>query len=87
VIPTAILLGFFGGLLPRVRWWAIPAVGLAWPIMLTVVGDPGMSVTRVWIGGFLLGALNGALGVAVAWGFGSTIESLLRRFRARAQAH
>ena len=63
MIPTAILLGMFGGLIPRYRWWSVPVIGLIWSITLTFSGDPTLSLTQVWIAGFALGAVNGAVGV------------------------
>lgn len=65
MIPTAIFFGLIGGLIPRYRWWSIPAIGVIWSIMLTVGGDPTMSFVQVWFAGFVLGALNGAVGVLV----------------------
>lgn len=65
MIPTAILLGFIGGLIPRYRWWSIPAIGVIWSIMLTLDGDPTMSFVQIWFAGFVLGSINGAVGVIV----------------------
>lgn len=65
MIPTAILLGLIGGLIPRYRWWSIPAIGVIWSIMLTLSGDPTMSFVQIWFSGFVLGAVNGAVGVIV----------------------
>jgi hypothetical protein len=67
MIRTAILFGLIGGLIPRYRWWSVPVIGVIWSIMLTVGGDPTMSLAQIWIGGFLFGAVNGAVGVAVTW--------------------
>lgn len=66
MIPTAIVLGFIGGLIPRYRWWSIPAIGVIWSIMLTLGGDPTMSFIQIWFAGFVFGAVNGAVGVIVA---------------------
>lgn len=67
MIPIAILLGLIGGLIRRYRWWSVPAIGVIWSVMLTVGGDPNMSLPQIWIGGFLLGAANGAAGVMASW--------------------
>jgi hypothetical protein len=65
MIPAAIFFGLIGGLIPRYRWWSIPAIGVIWSIILTVGGDPTMSLVQIWFPGFVLGALNGAVGVLV----------------------
>jgi hypothetical protein len=67
MIPIAIFFGLIGGLIPRYRWWSVPATGVIWSVMLAVGGDPNMSVGQIWIGGFLLGAANGAVGVMASW--------------------
>lgn len=67
MIPTAIFIGIIGGLIPRYRWWSIPAIGVIWSAMLTVGGDPDMSFSEIWIGGLFLGAANGAVGVVASW--------------------
>jgi len=67
MIPTAILLGLMGGLIPRYRWWSIPVIGVIWSIELSTLGDPSMSLAQIWFAGFVLGALNGAIGVAFTW--------------------
>ena len=63
MIPTAILLGLFGGLMPRYRWWSVPVIGVTWSVMLAVSGDRSLSLAQIWIAGFALGAVNGAVGV------------------------
>jgi hypothetical protein len=68
MIPNAILLGFVGGLISRYRWWSIPAIGVIWSITLTIGGDPTMSFVQIWVAGFVLGAINGAVGVLVTSG-------------------
>jgi len=67
MIPTAILLGLIGGAVPRYRWWAVPIVGIVWAIILEATGDPNISFAGIWFGGFLIGSLNAAIGVGVAW--------------------
>lgn len=67
MIPTAIILGLIGGLIPRYRWWSIPAIGIIWSIILATAGDPTLSIAQVWIGGFFFGAVNGAVGVLFTW--------------------
>lgn len=52
MIPTAILLGLIGGLIPRYRWWSIPVIGIIWSIILTTEGDPTASIAQIWIGAF-----------------------------------
>lgn len=79
MIPTAILLGLIGGMVPRYRWWAIPAVGIVWSIILETSGDPGLVFAEIWIGGFALGALNAALGVAVAWALAGANDAIRTR--------
>jgi hypothetical protein len=78
VIPTAIFLGLIGGLIPRYRWWSIPVIGVIWSIILTNEGDPTMSLAQIWIAGFIFGALNGAVGVAVTWASWTIISSVFR---------
>lgn len=78
MIPTAIFLGLIGGLIPRYRWWSIPVIGVFWSIMLSISGDPSMSLAQIWIGGFVLGAINGAVGVAFTWGLSRIIHVLLQ---------
>lgn len=74
MIPTAILLGLMGGLIPRYRWWSIPVIGVIWSIELSTLGDPSMSIVQIWIAGFILGALNGAVGVAFTWALARFIQ-------------
>lgn len=91
MIPTAIFFGLIGGLIPRYRWWSVPAIGVIWSVMLTVGGDPNMSLAEIWISGFFFGAANGAVGVFVSWLVVTVIGLLipqtrgevLRRLRAR----
>ncbi|MGH8952451.1 MAG: hypothetical protein ACRDX9_13590 [Acidimicrobiia bacterium] len=75
MIPTAILLGLIGGLIPRYRWWSIPVIGVIWSVILTTSGDPTMSFAQIWIAGFALGALNGAVGVAVTWSLAHVVSA------------
>ncbi|MEX1126288.1 MAG: hypothetical protein WEE53_11550 [Acidimicrobiia bacterium] len=86
MVPTAILLGLFGGLIPRFRWWSIPVIGAIWSILLSVEGDPSMSVVQIWIGGLAIGAVNGAIGVAFTWGVSKVIHVFAQRVRHRAVA-
>jgi hypothetical protein len=81
MIPAAILYGLIGGLLPRYRWWAIPAIGVIWSTTLTISGDPTMSLAQIWIGGFFLGALNGAVGVVITWSVWKLIQLVFRLVR------
>jgi hypothetical protein len=76
MIPTAILLGLIGGAVPRYRWWAVPVVGIVWPIIPETAGDPGMTFSEVWLGGFALAALNAAVGVAVTWALTGAISAI-----------
>jgi hypothetical protein len=76
MIPIAIFLGLIGGLIPRYRWWSVPTIGLTWSVMLAVGGDPNMSLPQIWIGGFLLGAANGAVGVTASWLVVNAIDRL-----------
>ncbi|HJR87540.1 MAG TPA: hypothetical protein VJ930_07800 [Acidimicrobiia bacterium] len=88
MIPTAILLGLFGGLIPRYRWWSIPVIGIIWSIILTTTGDPTASIAQIWIGGFFLGAVNGAVGVAwtwLVWKLILFVSGLVRRSGSRKQ--
>jgi hypothetical protein len=86
VIPTAILLGMFGGLFPRYRWWSVPVIGLIWSIILTISGDPTLSLTQVWIAGFALGAVNGAVGVLFTVAVANAVNLVGRRFRSSREA-
>ena len=74
MIPTAILLGLIGGLIPRYPWWSIPVIGVIWSIMLSIGGDPTMSLAQIWIGGLVFGAVNGAVGVAFIWALSRIIH-------------
>jgi hypothetical protein len=58
VIPTAIVAGLI--LAVWIRWWAVPIVALGWAVVIAFA-DPSYA-----IGGALLGAVNGAVGVAFA---------------------
>ncbi|HJU51490.1 MAG TPA: hypothetical protein VJ815_04105 [Acidimicrobiia bacterium] len=87
MIPTAILLGLIGGLIPRYRWWSIPVIGVIWSIMLRIGGDPTMSLAQIWIVGFLLGAINGAVGVVFTWGLSRIIHGVFQLFRGRTVEH
>ena len=86
MIPTAILLGLIGGLIPRYPWWSIPVIGVIWSIMLSIGGDLTMSLTQIWIGGFVFGAANGAVGVAFTWRVSRIIHVLFQWIRARTVA-
>lgn len=81
MIPAAILYGLIGGLVPRYRWWAIPVIGVIWSITLTISGDPTMSFAQSWVSGFVLGALNGAVGVAFTWSVWKLIQLVTRVIR------
>lgn len=78
MIPAAILYGLIGGLIPKYRWWAVLVIGVIWSITLTISGDPAMSLAQIWIGGFLIGALNGAVGVAFTWSVWKLIQLVTR---------
>lgn len=80
MIPTAIFYGMVGGLIPRYRWWSVPVTGAIWSIMLTIGGDPTMSLAQIWFAGFALGALNGAIGVGFTWGASKVIHALVDLF-------
>lgn len=67
LIPIAVFAGLIGGLIPRYRWLSIPVIGFVWSIILALGGDPTMSVAQIWLGGFLIGAANGAVGVVFTW--------------------
>ncbi len=77
--PTAILLGLVGGLTRRYRWWSVPVIGVIFSIMLAVSGDPSMSFAQIWVGGFVLGAINGAVGVSFTWAASQTIKAMVQR--------
>lgn len=81
MIPTAILLGLIAGLIPRYRWWSISVIGAIWSIMLSVAGDPTLSVPQIWIGGFFFGAVNGAVGVVFTWLVWKLIQFVSRLVR------
>jgi hypothetical protein len=84
MMPSAILLGLAGGLIPRFHWWTSPAIGLLWSVVLSVDGDPTMSAAQIWIAGFALGTANGAVGIAVTRGVVTATDAISERFRARA---
>jgi hypothetical protein len=83
MIPTAILLGLIAGLIPRYRWWSIPVIGVIWSILLSAGGDPSMSFAQIWIVGFMIGALNGALGVAFTWAVATSVHAVYQWIRQR----
>lgn len=74
MIPTVILVGVVIG-----RWWAIPFIGVAWAVLLSVedVCTGGCSG-----GAFVFACANGAVGVAIHRGV-RWLLSLLRRGRTR----
>lgn len=86
MIPTAIFLGLVGGLVPHYRWWSIPVIGVIWSIMLSIGGDPSMSLAQIWIAGFVFGAINGAVGVAFTWGLSRIIHVVFQWNRDRTAA-
>ena len=79
MIPTAILLGMFGGLIPRYRWWSVPVIGVIWSVTLTVSGDPWLSPPQIWVGGFAAGAVNAAVGVLLTVAVANAINLMTRR--------
>lgn len=83
MIPTAILFGLIGGLIAPYRWWSIPVIGVIWSIMLSIGGDPSMSLAQIWIAGFVFGAINGAIGVAFTWGLSRIIHVVFPRIHDR----
>lgn len=83
MIPVAIVLGLIGGLIPRYRWWSIPLIGVYWSVQLSTMGDPSMSIAQIWIGGFFLGALNGAAGVLATWSWLHVGSEFIRLIRGR----
>lgn len=78
MIPDAIFFGLIGGLIPRYRWWSVPVIGVIWSIMLSIGGDPSMSLAQIWIAGFAIGAINGAVGVAFTWGLLKIIRKVFQ---------
>lgn len=86
MIPTAILLGLVGGLIPRYRWWSVPVIGVIWSIILTVSGDPTMSLAQIWIVGFAFGAVNGAVGVLFTAAVANVINLAGRWLRSAKEA-
>ena len=87
MIPTALVLGLVGGLIPRYRWWSIPVIGVIWSIMLSIGGDPSMSLAQIWIAGFAFGAINGAVGVASTWGLSRIIYVVFQWIHHRTVVH
>jgi len=77
MIPTAILLGMILGIVPRYRWWAVLVVGIVWSVILETSGDPGLTIARIWLGGFAVGALNAAVGVAVTWALAGAVHAIV----------
>jgi hypothetical protein len=67
VIPTAILAGLIAG-----RWWTIPLIGLGWSLLVLFDGSCRGTCAG---GAFLLGFINGAVGV----GFHRALRTVLRR--------
>jgi hypothetical protein len=59
MIPTAIVAGLVLGL--WIRWWAVPIVAVGWAVVIALVVDPSSA-----LGGALLGAVNGLVGVLPA---------------------
>lgn len=81
MIPAAIFYGLIGGLIPRYRWWSVPLIGVIWSITLSIAGDPHMSFVAIWFGGFTLGALNGAVGVAFTAAISKIVHLLFQLAR------
>ncbi len=86
MIPTAILLGMIGGLIPRYRWWSVPVIGFVWSVILSVSGDPTMSLGQIWIAGFALGAVNGAVGVLLTVAVANAVNFVSRWLRSSREA-
>ena len=86
MIPTAILLGMIGGLIPRYRWWSVPVIGFVWSVILSVSGDPTMSLGQIWIAGFALGAVNGAVGVLFTVAVANAVNFVSRSLRSSREA-
>lgn len=78
MIPAAILYGLVGGLIPRYRWWSVPVIGVIWSVTLSFAGDPSASLVQIWFSGFVLGALNGAVGVVVSWAILKVAAAILK---------
>ena len=86
MIPTAILFGMIGGLIPRYRWWSVPVIGFVWSVILSVSGDPTMSLGQIWIAGFALGAVNGAVGVLLTMAVANAVNFVSRWLRSSREA-
>ena len=86
MIPTAILLGMIGGLIPRYRWWSVPVIGFVWSVILSVSGDPTMSLGQIWIAGFALGAVNAAVGVLLTMAVANAVNFVSRWLRSSREA-
>lgn len=83
MIPSMIFLGLIGGLVPRYRWWSVPVIGVVWSILLMTYGDSSLSVLQIFPVGFVIGALNGAVGVAFTWMVWKLIQLMSGWLRAR----
>ena len=78
MIPTVLVLAFLGGLLvPRRVARVVAVVTLFWMVLLVVDGAP--IDTSDLLGGAALGAVNAAVGAAMAWAI-QVGDSLRRRF-------
>ncbi len=75
-----------GGLIPRYRWWSVPVIGLVWSVILSVSGDPTMSLGQIWIAGFALGAVNGAVGVLLTVAVANAVNFGSRWLRSSREA-
>ena len=80
MIPTAMLIGLIVALLLPAAW-SIPVAGLVWTLIISVSVDSDPSVLVV---AFLLGSLNGAVGVAIGRGLRLLTNHLVSRLRDRA---
>lgn len=60
--------------------------GVIWSVLLTIEGDPSLSVAQIWTAGFAFGAINGAVGVGFTWGLTRMIHVLFEWVHDRALA-
>lgn len=79
MVPTAMLVGLVLALMFPARW-SIPAAGVAWATIIAIGVDNDPSVL---LGAFVLGSLNGAIGVPLGRGLRVVADHVVSRLRER----
>lgn len=65
MVPIALFMGLVGGF-TKLRWWSVPAAGVAWALILAFTGDAAVNPVVRFFAGLAVGSINGAVGAAAA---------------------